>query len=395
MRDRLYKRGKIYWARVPRPGGGTTRTSTHCTDRRAAEAAYARLEREAFGAPRVPTDAPAYTVGQAVAALVADGCSGLAAGTIEMYEQKGGHLRRVIGDVDVNALALEDGKRYVAQRLAEGAARPTVQKELVTLRRALAGAHEVGLFTKDPRAVVPRFKVRYVPRRRWLTPDQAGALLGVLQLHRQLWVGVAVYTGARYSEIAGLRWDDIDFARKTVHLRGTKTEGSDRVVPLAAPLARALGRVRRGRHARLVVGAWGNVRRDLAAACARAKVPTVSPNDLRRTFASWLKQAGEDSFIVAQLLGHSSSRMVELVYGRLSEATMAGAISKLPGGDCAAGVPPSGPSASPMSLYVRSDLLEMIGSPVPQGGIEPPTRGFSGRQPEAAKDEWRRALLRR
>jgi hypothetical protein len=34
--------------------------------------------------------------------------------------------------------------------------------------------------------------------------------------------------------------------------------------------------------------------------------------------------------VVAQLLGHSSTRMVELVYGRLNEATLQRAVAKLP-----------------------------------------------------------------
>jgi hypothetical protein len=55
----------------------------------------------------------------------------------------------------------------------------------------------------------------------------------------------------------------------------------------------------------------------------------ISPNDLRRTFASWLKQAGVDSMVVAKLLGHTTSRMVELVYGHLNDATTRAAITKL------------------------------------------------------------------
>ena len=61
------------------------------------------------------------------------------------------------------------------------------------------------------------------------------------------------------------------------------------------------------------------MRRDLLAkACARDKIPVVTPNDLRRTFASLLKQAGNDSMVVAKLLGDWTTRMVELVYGHLS-----------------------------------------------------------------------------
>ena len=70
----------------------------------------------------------------------------------------------------------------------------------------------------------------------------------------------------------------------------------------------------------------------------------ISPNDLRRTFASWLKQAGVDSMVVAKLLGHTTSRMVELVYGHLNDATTSAAITKLP-------APPA--PASPSRLRVR------------------------------------------
>ena len=43
-----------------------------------------------------------------------------------------------------------------------------------------------------------------------------------------------------------------------------------------------------------VVEHWSNPVRDLAAACARAGIAKVSPNDLRRSYASWLKQGGQD-----------------------------------------------------------------------------------------------------
>lgn len=106
---------------------------------------------------------------------------------------------------------------------------------------------------------------------------------------------------------------------------------------------------RRGKAVRraAVVEPWGNVRRDLRAAVARANRndtavakgrrplasradPVHVPNDLRRTFASWLVQNDVPLLTVATLLGHSSTRMVEKVYGKLSAKNMDNAIAVLP-----------------------------------------------------------------
>ncbi len=72
------------------------------------------------------------------------------------------------------------------------------------------------------------------------------------------------------------------------------------------------------------------MRNVLEDACKRAGIARVTPNDLRRTLASWLKQAGVDSFAVAQIPGHTTSRMVELVYGRIDQRTLATAMARLP-----------------------------------------------------------------
>lgn len=70
--------------------------------------------------------------------------------------------------------------------------------------------------------------------------------------------------------------------------------------------------------------------RDASRAGTDAQRRNVRPNDLRRTFASWLKQAGVDSTVVAKLLGHTTSRMVEIVHGHLNDPTTRAAVTKLP-----------------------------------------------------------------
>ena len=41
-----------------------------------------------------------------------------------------------------------------------------------------------------------------------------------------------LYTGVRVSELLEIRLDDVNFKEKTIHVRGTKTENADRIVPI-------------------------------------------------------------------------------------------------------------------------------------------------------------------
>ena len=59
------------------------------------------------------------------------------------------------------------------------------------------------------------------------------------------------------------------------------------------------------------------------AACARAGIERCSPNDLRRTCATWLRAAGVAPDLIAPVMGHADTRMVERVYGRLSPQALA------------------------------------------------------------------------
>jgi hypothetical protein len=129
-------------------------------------------------------------------------------------------------------------------------------------------------------------------------------------------------------DLLGLDWQDLDFEACELRIRGSKTKGSFRKLAMHQ---RLIDELKPRRVAGAIVEHWKNVRRDLAQACDAAKVPRVTPNDLRRTFASWLVQARETNFVVSRLLGHSTTKMVDLVYGQLSAESLRIAINKLPG----------------------------------------------------------------
>lgn len=274
-------------------------------------------------------DQAAYAVAHALEDLLSRGCLDNAKATLQCYEQRGGHILRLLGAVPLAGLHLDHVQEYTTQRLSEGAARETIRKELCVLRRALDLAYRRGHQLRPVAQLMPRFKTRYIPRKTWLDYEQVSALRSMLEPVRALFVLVAVYTGARLSELERLDWQDISFTEGLVRIRGTKGSARcDRFVALHPRLAAALLPERRVRGP--LLQGWRNIRRDLALACAKAGIPKVTPNDLRRTFASWLVQAGESSYVVSQLLGHATSTMVERVYGRLSRKALADAVNRIP-----------------------------------------------------------------
>jgi integrase len=56
------------------------------------------------------------------------------------------------------------------------------------------------------------------------------------------------------------------------------------------------------------------VRRELAGICHAAGVPAVNPNELRHSAASILSDAGVPLEQIADMLGHTNTRMLDQTY---------------------------------------------------------------------------------
>jgi hypothetical protein len=105
-----------------------------------------------------------------------------AASTLTMFAQKAGHALRLLGDRKLGELRQGDLVVYCNKRLAEGAARETVRKELSTIKAALDEAVKLEWLERAPD--MPKFTVKYRPRDRWLTEDEARDLMMALPAAR-------------------------------------------------------------------------------------------------------------------------------------------------------------------------------------------------------------------
>lgn len=318
---RLFRRGQRWFAWVPKPGGGTRRVATHCTDRKAAERRAAQLEREALD----PSHAAANRVSTNEACaefFESRERRGRSAGTLHHYGVKLGHVVRLMPErlCRVDARACED---FITKRLAEGAAQTTVKKELRALGAVLRHSKRTGLYEGDVDSVIPELEDTYRPRKRRLDAWELIALCNRLERARAAHVVFVCMTGARWGESVRACREDASMDDWTVRLRGTKTKAAAGVVPIPPPFRRGLAWALAGApEDRPLFYAWGNVRRDLAVACAAVGMEPVTPNDLRRSFATWLREWGVSTDLIAAALRHTSTRMVDRVYGRLGTSEL-------------------------------------------------------------------------
>lgn len=333
LESHLYQRpdSRVWWCWFYDEHGKLHRRSTKAATREGALAVLADLERRARD-PSYRT-ADATPLDRCLADLIAErrDVRQRAEGTLRMYQIKAGHLVRVLGaKTPVRSIGARQVDEYVSTRLAEGAARTTVQKELVTLRGALKLAKRRREYDGDIQEVMPAFSAEYKPRRRFLTEEELSKLLGELEPDRAARVAFIVAVGARWAESEHARREDI--GRDSVRLRGTKTALAAREVPVlpasVVPTRKLLDyAVKHADGSPNLFRRWTNARRDIVAACERARIPPCSPNDLRRTLATWLRARGVAPSLIGAYLGHADGRMVERVYGRLPPEELRRAIT--------------------------------------------------------------------
>lgn len=308
-RDGLYKRGRFWWVRKD-PIEGRART-TGCTDYEAAK--LWRASRERAAADPHHAAAQAATLGEWIERFVKLKARKKSSSTIAFYEQKLGHWARIFG---VDALLAELGTTvsfdfYVETRRGEETTDRTIAKEVGVALSMFRVAKRRGAFRGDLDVLKPEdLDSEYKPRKRALTVAEVVAVLAELEPRRAALVAVCVALGTRLGEAYRLLPSDV--SERTVLIRGTKTEGSLREVP-RFELFRSLFDAA---LPYLPLEPWGKLHRDLHRACARAGIDPCGPNDLRRTFATMLISAGVDRDVVRRLMGHTTTLLVDRVYGQ-------------------------------------------------------------------------------
>jgi integrase len=184
-------------------------------------------------------------------------------------------------------------------------------------------------------------------RGRWLTQSEASALILVAEMvpksgHLADFIRLGLYTGMRPGEVLGLEWSRVDLSRNLIYLGAdNQKNGKMGSVPLNERARGSLLSRARFRATWCPSSPWvfcnrkgeriASIKKGFASACRLAGLEDVHPHDLRRTFGSWLVQAGVPIQPVSALLRHSDIRITDRVYAHLSPDSLRDAVAVLDG----------------------------------------------------------------
>ena len=129
-------------------------------------------------------------------------------------------LEKVTGDVI---------DRWRAQAVAEGRLTPrTINKYLGSLHAIFRRAQRVYRLAENPAAMVDRQPQRHVGKIDVLDSGEIAALTRAADSDQTAAIfTTAAFTGLRMGELRALRWDDVDFAKRLVHVRRGFTGGRE------------------------------------------------------------------------------------------------------------------------------------------------------------------------
>lgn len=271
------------------------------------------------------------------------------------------HIAPGLGDRQLRTVTADDVDRFLIDRARSGYSRSVVRRIRNTLSQVFRWGVRRRQCTWDPAAfaelppssiydgATPR--VNRTPRA--LLPREARRFVDAAAGDpNEALLLTAICTGLRPGELLALHWDDVDLAKGVLtvrrawkgrdehrHIGEPKTRSSIRTVGLAVVAVEAIRRHQIAQQRRrsthdcpteweqlLFSSAAGtpidpsNLRRLVKQVATRAGVGHLAPYDLRHTAVSLLSDAGVPNQELADLLGHTTTRMVEIHYRhRLTE----------------------------------------------------------------------------
>lgn len=269
------------------------------------------------------------------------------------------HLIPALGRKAIGKVLKSDIESLLGRMQRAGLSQSTRKSTFIVLRLALGSAVGDNLIAANPAEAIPTPQVDR-EEAAFLTPEQARALLAATEGLRYAGaLRLALATGMRRGEVAGLKWSDVDLEKGHLQVRRTlnrvagklqfatpKTARSRRRIPLtpavvtmfkthkAAQAAEKLKAGDRWLDEGLVfcnalggrVDPRSSILRTVEIAAKKAEIEGATVHALRHAAGSAMVDAGYSLPTVRDLLGHSSVSITGDIYTHPTEASARAAV---------------------------------------------------------------------
>ena len=274
------------------------------------------------------------------------------------------HIIPKLGTKKLATLSVADVQGAINQMLQEGTSPRTVEKFRGVLRAALNSAMRQELIFRNVAKLVQLPRVSRKPIEPW-SLDEARAFVAAARDHR--WYPAFMLLlgyGLRKGEALGLRWDDVDFVNKVIHIRqqiqyidgvvmatDVKTEAGRRTLPLVrhahdvltAEAARQGIDISRAPEPPaglstenlITTSALGtpvdpaNFLRTFQIVLKKAGVRRITIHQMRHTVATMLAATGTQERDAQLILGHAHVTTTQMIYQHGSIAQRGAALEQV------------------------------------------------------------------
>lgn len=265
------------------------------------------------------------------------------------------HIQPYFKSKPIQEVNTKDIQDYVAAK-AKTLSMNSVKKHIDLLYSVFQNAYNTRIINENPIARMEPFRGQK-PKMQCMDASEITKLCqSVSGTNLEIPVLLAAFLGLRRGEIAGLRWQDIDFENAVIHIENTrtkaggklvektpKTERSNRQLLLPEELSAILQEHKRKQtvilrcheqtHDYVVTGRGGKpcspnyISESFHHHILKNGFKPVRFHDLRHSFASIANEAGTKMSDISSAMGHSSIAVTSSIYTHEFAQTKAKAVS--------------------------------------------------------------------